>query len=350
MARGLATDEIYTPVITTALKQMIIGLQFAGDGMDDLTTGCQPFLVCYSGGTDCYAALAAASLGHQLSQGEQNASLSDYRTIREQEKVKFPKDFLEVYITLARYAVLLCQGLFQGPGERHPFVEAMWAIAVSMHAVTPLAADRLRQVARTTPAIVPTYHARIVRAVQVAAQEYLQQVAINVAAGVTGVEVPNFQALVRELKQGAFHLSTNWLEIPEAYLEPIATVVTGASVRSAPSGTATTASTSRSGISTLTGDTQPRVARVENPSRDEEFATMTLRPGGTRQVLRDHPPPRNDAGHKFCVVWWTQGGCFPNCRRHATHVPFASPDERTRLLTFMRTHLLAPATNAGANN
>jgi hypothetical protein len=68
MARGLAT-EIYTPVITTSLKQMITGLQFAGHGIDDLTAGCQPFLVCYSGGTDYYAALAAASIGHQLAQG-----------------------------------------------------------------------------------------------------------------------------------------------------------------------------------------------------------------------------------------------------------------------------------------
>jgi hypothetical protein len=349
MARGLAT-EIYTPVITTTLKQMIIGLQFAGHGMDDLTTGCQPFLVCYTGGTDYYAALAAASIGHQLAQGEQNASLSDYRSIREQEKVKFPKDFLEVYITLARYAVL-CQCLFQGPGDKHPFVEAMWAIAVSIHGVTPLATDRLHQLARTTPAILPTYHARIVRAVQVAAQEYLQQVAINVAVGVTGVEVPNFQALVRELKQGTFHLSTNWLEIPEAYLEPVVTATsTRASWQSAPSVTATTALASRSGISTLTEETQPRMARVENPGRDEELASVTLRPGGTRQLLRDHPPPRNDAGNEFCVAWWTRGGCFPNCRRQATHAPFASPGERMRLLTFVRTHLQAPAANAGASN
>ena len=32
-----------------------------------------------------------------------------------------------------------------------------------------------------------------------------------------------------------------------------------------------------------------------------------------------------------------------HCRRRATHVPFASAEERTRLLTFCREHLAAPA-------
>jgi hypothetical protein len=184
----------------------------------------------------------------------------------------------------------------------------------------------------------------------VAAQEHLQQVAVSISDDVAGVEVPNFQALVRELRQGTFHASTHWLEIPEAYLDPIvAPPVSVASTRSVPNGTIITGSGSRSGVSALTEETQPRVARVENLNRDdEEFSGITIRPGGRRQTIRDHPPPRNDAGHEFCVAWWTRGGCFPNCRRHATHVPFASPTERTRLLTFVRTHLQAPAAAEGS--
>ena len=48
MSRGLAT-ELYTPVVTAALKQMIVSFQFVGHGVDDLATGCQPFLVTYTG-------------------------------------------------------------------------------------------------------------------------------------------------------------------------------------------------------------------------------------------------------------------------------------------------------------
>jgi hypothetical protein len=35
---------------------------------------------------------------------------------------------------------------------------------------------------------------------------------------------------------------------------------------------------------------------------------------------------------------------FPNCGGQATHQPFASAEERLRLLTYVREHLLAPAT------
>ena len=51
MARGLNTS-IYAPIVTNALKQMVNGLQFVGHGVDDLATGCQPFMVVYSGNTN----------------------------------------------------------------------------------------------------------------------------------------------------------------------------------------------------------------------------------------------------------------------------------------------------------
>ena len=47
MARGLST-ELYKPIITATLKQMVIGLQFVGHGVDNLSTACQPFLVSYA--------------------------------------------------------------------------------------------------------------------------------------------------------------------------------------------------------------------------------------------------------------------------------------------------------------
>ena len=118
MERGLST-EIYTPIVTTALKQMVVGFQFPGHGADDLSSGCQPFLVAFSGGQHQSQALAAASLANQLAQGEQSASLADYRTIRDSERIKFPRSVEQVCISLMRYAVL-CQALFQGVGPKHP--------------------------------------------------------------------------------------------------------------------------------------------------------------------------------------------------------------------------------------
>lgn len=349
--RGLSV-EWYTPVITTSLKQMVVGFQFSGHGVDDLASGCQPFLVAYAGQAHHYSAIEAASVSNQLSQGKQNASLSDYQTIREKEKIKFPRDIDETCITLARFAVL-CQCLFQGTGPAHPFVEAMWALVAGLQNGAPIVKERFYVLTSRHPAVALLYHARIVRAVQVTVHEYMQRVACNVAAGITGVDVPSFPTMLQELQRGTFHNSTNWIDIPDAYLDPLPTQATlrGVSVITASGGASTAAThvSTRSGMSSLTTETRTTVARIDNPAGDAELAGIPLRAGGTRHLLREHRPPANDAGNEFCVAWWTKGGCFPICGRRATHVPFASAGERNRLLAYVRAHLQVPAAaNAGS--
>lgn len=140
MGRGLST-ELYTPVVTTGIKQMVVSFGFVGHGADDLLTGCQPFQVSYSGGAHHARALANAGESNLLSHGDQSVSLADIRTIRENEKLKFPKDATEVCITLYRFAVL-CQVLFQGVGDAHPFVEGMWMLARNIQNTAPFITDR----------------------------------------------------------------------------------------------------------------------------------------------------------------------------------------------------------------
>lgn len=356
MARGLST-ELYVPVVTTSLKQMILGFQFAGHSADDLATGCQPFLVAYAGKAHHLQVTASSAVANQLSQGEQNASLADIRTIRDGEKIKFPQTISEVCITLFRYAVL-CQTLFQGVGARHPFVEALWSACVGLQNISPFVTDKYNELSQLQR-VTNTYYARIVRAVQVTAHEYLQQVATNVVDSVTGVEVPHFSLMLQELRRGTFHQSTNWMDIPAEYMDPVslsagpgralAGAVGAESYNTTPSvATVGGATSARSTVSSLSAEaTRTTVARVANPSPDNEFMSIVLRAGGTRAILREHRPPTNDAGQELCVAWWTKGGCFPNCGRRATHRPFATAGERSRLLTFVREHLAAPA--AGAN-
>ncbi|KAI2489372.1 hypothetical protein MHU86_25215 [Fragilaria crotonensis] len=114
------------------------------------------------------------------------------------------------------------------------------------------------------------------------------------------------------------------------------------------SATTVTTSSNRSGMSSITAQTttasQERQVRVANTAPDAEIGSITIRPGGARRVMEEHPPPRNDANtSEMCVAWWTRGGCYPNCRRRATHQPFASAAERTRLLSYVRERLAAPA-------
>ena len=197
------TTKIYTPVITAGLKQMITSFQFNGHGIDDLNTGCKSFVVSYAGSTHYYQALADASVSNQLDQGEQAASLTDYRTIREKEKVKFPRDILDVTITMERYSIL-CQTLFQGAGPLNPFVEAMWQITAALKNATPFIAERYQQLSGI-PGLGNTYFACIVRAIQVGVHEYLHMVGVNPVAGHIGVELPDFRTMVTDLKRGTFH-------------------------------------------------------------------------------------------------------------------------------------------------
>jgi hypothetical protein len=199
------------------LKQMMVSFQFQGHGADNLGSGCQPFLVSYSGNANHYLAVEAASVSNQLAQGDHNASLSDYRSIREKEKIRFPsRDVTELSITLYRYAVL-CQKMYQGVGPAHPFVDAMWGLACTIQNVAPFVSERFGPLARL-PQIANTYYARVLRAIQLNVHDYyLQQVAINVAGGVTGAPLPlSFTALIQDLKRGTFHQSTkNWMSIPD---------------------------------------------------------------------------------------------------------------------------------------
>ena len=167
MSRGLSTEQ-NVPVITALLKQMVVSFQLTGHGADNLTADCQPFLVSYAGSASHYQSLEAASVSNQLSEGGQNASLADYRTIRENEKVRFPRDVSEVTIMLMRYAAVLCQCLFEGTGAPHPFVEAMWgALALNMQNVAPFVTERYQGLV-SHPSIAATYCTRIICAVQLA--------------------------------------------------------------------------------------------------------------------------------------------------------------------------------------
>lgn len=345
--RGL-TPDVYCPAVTSNIKQLVTGLNFAGHGQDDITVGCQPFLVAYSGAEDHYRAMDTATLANQLDQGTTNASLSDIREIRNKEKVKLPHDLNQVSYTLRRYAVLV-HTLFQGTGATNAFVEAIWVLANTFSDRLPVYLS-VHQKLRGT-AWYDVYPAHIVRHVQVNVYEYLQ--ALQVHNGEDRPPVPSFQELHRCLSRGSFPASSEWLPLPPSVtVEPSAPALTpvGVAAVSARSARAEAASQAASVVSGLTGTTISGASSrsvsnasaaggyMLNAARDPEFDGLQLRPG-MRQLLQAHPPPRNDNNVEFCVSWWGRGGCYTNCSRAASHRPFANAAERTRLLNHVRSHL-----------
>ena len=295
MARGLST-ALYTPVVNATLKQMVTGFQFMGHGVDDLSTGCQPFLVSYSGTASNVQALVVARLGDLLAQGEQSATLTDIRTLREREKVKFPRDVTEVCITLGRYAVL-CQTLFQGVGPPNPIVETLWTLYAGMQNAGPFVTEKFWQVIADAPHVTNVYFACTVRSIQVEMYEYLQSVATNVAASHEGVALPDFRSFLANLKKGSFHCSSDWVKIPEEYMDQArasANPGTGNTTRApgtAPTVASSMAST-RTGVSSLTTDTRtgPPASQTLHPTRS--LATSPSVPVALARyyVSIDHPP------------------------------------------------------------
>lgn len=88
---------------------MVTSLTFVGNSPDDLTAGCQPFLVVYTTQHHHYCALDEdAMVANQLDQGTTSASLVDIRKIREKERVKVPQDLnQQVCLTICQYAILV---------------------------------------------------------------------------------------------------------------------------------------------------------------------------------------------------------------------------------------------------
>lgn len=265
MARGLSA-ELYTPIVTAALKQMVLGFQFIGHGVDNLNTGLQPFLVSYAGNAHHLQALEAASVGNQLSQGNHNAALSDYRALREREKVKFPWDMIEVSITMVRYAIL-CQALLQGTEPPNPAVEVLWSLLAALQDAAPFVSDRYLQAVAVNPTVAHVYFPCIVRTVQVSMYEYFDGVGTNIAAGHTGVDLPDFRSLVVESKRDTFQFSSHWVPIPEEYLAPTRPQGSTSTVPSvAPTSGSSSQAPTRTGMSSLTADANMTlVARVDNP-------------------------------------------------------------------------------------
>jgi hypothetical protein len=345
--KGLA-PELYCPVVTTSLKQMVVGFGFAGVGPDDLASGCNPFQVTYAGARDYYASQAAAGVAQQLDQGVHNANLADIQAIKDKEKVRFPSDLHQVAITLQRYAVLV-QALFQGkPAAVHPFVQSLWNLAVGFQNRLPFIIDRYHSLGAAGNAH-QSYPARILQTVKVQGYEYLQRISASIG-GFDAVDAsPDFTTLLQDLQRGTFHTSNGWVPLPAEYM-----VASGPAAILPTTGPATVSTAGSSGgtpsvVSALTApsaasgtrNATPAQTRHVNATADADFTGMTLR-SGLGPLLRANRPPRNDAGHEFCVGWWCKGGCYTQCGRRASHVPFANAGERTRLLEFVREHLLQP--------
>ena len=90
------------------------------------------------------------------------------------------------------------------------------------------------------------------------------------------------------------------------------------------------------------------VTQMDNPTRDA-VSRVYQHHYEVRRYTPDHADTRSTTErHRQHILFRVVGqggggGCFSNCGRRSTHVPFASPAERTRLLDYVRERILVPA-------
>ena len=225
-------------------------------------------------------------------------------------------------------------------------MKSLWNLAVGFQNCLPFIIDRYQSLGSAGNAY-QSYRARILRTVQILGYEYLQHIGSTSGDHFEAVDdAPDFGPLLRDLQQGTYHTSNGWVPLSAEYM------VAGTAVVGSP-GTVSTAGSSvaASVVSALTASTTGTTSRTAAPVQtrqvntvpDNDFTSVTLR-GTLGPLLRTNRPPLNNAGQEFCVAWWCKGGCYTACGRRAAHVPFANAAERTRLLDFVREHLVRPPT------
>jgi hypothetical protein len=91
----------------------------------------------------------------------------------------------------------------------------MWKLYAALSNAAPYITDKYHQQVASTPSVANMYFPCILRTVQVNVHEYLQSVGTNVADSHVGVDLPDFKALLWDLKHGTFRNGSNWIPLPD---------------------------------------------------------------------------------------------------------------------------------------
>jgi hypothetical protein len=148
-------------------------------------------------------------------------------------------------------------------------------------------------------------------------------------------DIPSFQELLQYLQQGSFHMSSSWLLLPSssftvypsAALNPggrtalVSThQMTGVSTLPSTSGLAETSATDGGHIGCGTNATATQGSYIASPACDADFDESQLR-RRTREILRAHPPPANNANNELCVMCVVVGPLVLCQLRSSSHIP-----------------------------
>jgi len=333
-----------SPVLSPKLHADLATITFAGDHINDIKTGIQPFSAMDGSEEHRAAAMELARSYAILYERDHGVSLADLAQLKVPKDLRsFPTSFYDLERNLGIFGNLIGAVL----GNAHPITVAYRPFWTSF---TKRYRDRLLSEIDGTKSIKPVH---ILRTIQLACFDWFDAKRTRVVP-----EDPNFSDIWKRIGLNAYNLpalppALYYQVYPKLQLLRQApnTPLSGASQSSAssvPAGATTEDSTtmsSMSGITNATGLTgattrNPRSnAMVINENPDRHLLSLVPFYRKLKDLMGDTYPPNTDAGQQICLSFHVKGACYSNCRRKPTHGITLNLQEKQRLDNYIADRL-----------
>jgi hypothetical protein len=333
-----------SPVLSPKLHSDLATITFAGDHINDIKTGIQPFSAMDGSEEHRTAAMELARSYAILYERDHGVSLADLAQLKVPKDLRsFPTSFYDLERNLGILGNLIGAVL----GNTHPITVAYRPFWTSF---TKRYRDRLLNEIDGTKVIKPVH---ILRTIQLACFDWFDAKRTRVVP-----ENPNFLDIWKRISLNAYTLPSlppalYYQVYPKLQLLRHApnTPISGASqgsTSSAPTGATTDDSTTASpmsGITSATGLTgaTTRTLRsttmVINENPDRHLLSLVPFNRKLKDLMGDTYPPNTDAGQQICLSFHVKGACYSNCRRKPTHGMTLNLQEKQRLENYIADRL-----------
>ena len=306
---GTALDQQHlVPVITPDLAKKITSVRFAGNNMDDLSEGINPFVLIIadltspSGERAYLDAVAMAQDYDDLVAGTTAAKLDDIKTLKAAAKVQIPTNFTAARAMLTAFLITLAS-LF---GPMHPQVTDLNNFVSEYTAKETFYQGRIQ---RTDGVYGP---ARLLRFVQLQVRAWFSAMeSASTTAAIAAVITPNFTQALHKTNVG----DMTWLpDLPPSYrLKP--------------------ADAGKPPASKSNDDDKKKSQQVRNPAmntRFDDFKTGIVQNKFNDIIKKVGAPPTVERGGKtipMCASYHLRGNCFSTCGRKADHGPHSTDED-----------------------
>jgi hypothetical protein len=343
-SRGPEAFSTCTPVVNLRLVQDLLNFSFVSETVDDLKIGLQPFIIADGSAEHRQANLELARTYGMLNSGEQSLMLADLEALKSKEVQSIPLTYFELERNLGMFGNLL--GTVLGPTHQLTIAyRAFWTLLAQGYRL------ELQQIIDNKGYIKP---AHVLRSIQLICYNWFNQKRHRLTP-----TLPDFAVMLQNITLNTYmlpHLPPTLYKL--AYPRPTTSLVPNLLALSDASHSSSSGNTSgSSNASTISNLTSPSGSEGTQPTHNQnqrrgsyianlppDTALQSVIPPGIKikdlmGADRSTPPPLLDNGSQVCLSFLTRQGCWSTCRRANSHAVQLNPNERQRVVTYLRAQL-----------